>query len=312
MRAPLMSPFRRVSPASVTTQPHQPGDNLRGAVLMCLSMVGYTCNDAVMKFVAQDVPLYQAITLRGLVIMLFLALLAQREGGLKLRLRAHERAPMGWRVLGEVGSTVLYLNALHVMAIGDLSAVMQSLPLAVMLGAAIFFGETLGWRRTSAVLIGLLGVLIILRPGSGTFGIWSLAALGAVLLMVMRDLVTRLFGREVTSNTIAFYAAAGVTGLAGALSIGQGWVMPTFAEFALLILASTFLTMGYVTAVSAMRVGEISYVAPFRYTSLVVAIVAGVVVFGEWPDLWTWFGSALVVGAGVYTIWREAQLGRRV
>lgn len=310
MRTPIISPFRRVSPASITTQPLQPGDNLRGATLMCFSMIGFTCNDTVMKFVTQDMPLYQAITLRGLVVMLGILLLAMREGGLRLGVSASDRVPMGLRVLGEVGSTVLFLNALQNMAIGDLSAVMQSLPLVVMLGAALFFGEKLGWRRMSAVGIGLLGVMIILRPGSGTFGIWSLVALGAVALVTTRDLVTRSFGRGVSSTTIAFYAAVSVTVLGFIASLGQGWVAPSLSQLLLLLLAGAFLTLGYMTSVSAMRVGEISYVAPFRYTSLVVAIIAGLLVFGEWPDIWTWTGAVLVVGAGIYSIWREAQLRR--
>ncbi|MCF3973605.1 DMT family transporter [Paracoccus salsus] len=311
MRAPLISPFRRVSPASITTLPPQPGDNLRGAVLMCLSMLGFGCNDAVMKFVTQQMPLYQAITLRGLVMLVALALLAQRDGGLRLRLAPGDRWPMFWRVLGEVGSTVLFLNALQAMAIGDLAAVMQSLPLAVMLGAALFFGEPLGWRRTSAVMVGLVGVMVILRPGSGAFGVWALVALGAMLLMVLRDMVTRLFGRDASSATISFYAALAVTVMGLVLSLGQGWIMPDAAQLGLLLLSAAFLTLGYVTAVGAMRVGEISYIAPFRYTSLLVAIVAGLLIFGEWPDLYTWLGSGLIVGAGGYTIWREAQLGRR-
>ncbi|PHQ69054.1 MAG: hypothetical protein COB97_08580 [Paracoccus sp.] len=310
MRAPLISPFRRVSPASITTQPLQPGDNLRGAVLMCLSMLGYGCNDAVMKYVTQTMPLYQAIALRGVVMVVVLWFLARREGGLQLRLARGDRWPMFWRVLGEVGSTVLFLNALRAMAIGDLAAVMQSLPLAIMLAAAVFFGEPLGWRRTSAVVVGMIGVMLILRPGSGTFGIWALVALAAMLLMVLRDMVTRLFGRHVGSASIAFYAAisVAVTGFVGA--IWDGWVAPDVRQLALLVLSGAFLTLGYLTAVAAMRVGEISYVAPFRYTSLLVAIIAGLLIFGEWPDSWTWIGATLIVGAGGYTIWREAQLQR--
>lgn len=310
MRAPLISPFRRVSPASITTQPLQPGDNLRGAVLMCLSMLGYGCNDAVMKYVTQTMPLYQAIALRGVVMVVVLWFLARREGGLQLRLARGDRWPMFWRVLGEVGSTVLFLNALRAMAIGDLAAVMQSLPLAIMLAAAVFFGEPLGWRRTSAVVVGMIGVMLILRPGSGTFGIWALVALAAMLLMVLRDMVTRLFGRHVGSASIAFYAAlsVAVTGFVGV--IWDGWVAPDVRQLALLVLSGAFLTLGYLTAVAAMRVGEISYVAPFRYTSLLVAIIAGLLIFGEWPDSWTWIGAILIVGAGGYTIWREAQLQR--
>lgn len=308
MRTPIISPFRRVSPASIRTQPHQPGDNLRGALLMCFSMVGFTCNDTVMKFVTQDMPLYQAMTLRGLAVMVGIMILAQREGGLRLQVPRTDRVAMAFRIVGELGSTVLFLNALQNMAIGDLSAVMQSLPLVVMLSAALLFGEKLGWRRMSAVAIGLIGVVIILRPGTGTFGIWSLVALAAVALVAMRDLVTRTVGRGVSSITIAFYTAMTVTLMGFLASLWQGWVMPGISQILLLMLGGAFLTLGYMTAVAAMRIGEISYVAPFRYVSLIVAIVAGLLVFHEWPDIWTWTGAALVVGAGIYSIWREAQL----
>ncbi|MFN3526408.1 MAG: DMT family transporter [Paracoccus sp. (in: a-proteobacteria)] len=311
MAPPLISPSRRTRPASIRPAPLQPGDNLRGAALMSVSMVGFTCNDAVVKFVTQEMPLYQAITLRGLVVMVALALLAARSGGLNLRIGAAARLPMGLRLVGEIGSTLLFLNALQRMAIADLSAIMQALPLAVMLGAAVLYGETLGWRRITAVLLGLAGVLLILRPGTSAFGIWSLAGLGAMLLVALRDLSTRKFGAHVSSATIAFYAAVAVTLTGLVLSLRQGWIVPDLGQLALLVLSGGFLAIGYVTAVSAMRVGEISAVAPFRYTSLLAAIVLGLIVFGEWPDLWTWAGSGLVVGAGIYTIWRESRLGRR-
>ncbi|MCQ0972156.1 DMT family transporter [Paracoccus sp. TK19116] len=311
MRTPLISASRRVKPASLPPASVAPGDNLRGATLMTLSMVVFACNDTIIKFVAREMPLFQAVTLRGLFVLIGVALVAQRAGGLRLRIDSAARGPMILRLIGEVASTVLFLSALTHMAIGDLSAVMQALPLTVMLGASIFFGERMGWRRTLAVLVGLMGVLMILRPGSGTFGIWSLVALAAMLMVALRDLSTRRFGRHVSSETIAFYAAFFVTLTGFVLSLPDGWVMPTVAQVLLLMLGACFLTVGYVTAVSSMRVGEIGAVAPFRYTSLVAAIILGLIVFGEWPDLWTWTGSGLVVAAGVYSIWRERRLAAR-
>lgn len=278
---------------------------------MVLSMVTFTCNDALIKFVAQDVPLYQSVTIRGVFVMLGIWLFSLRQGGLRLRLDAQTRLPMVARTLAEIASTLLYLAALVNMAIGDLSAVMQSLPLAVMLGAAFFYGEALGWRRLAAVLVGMVGVMMILRPGTGTFGIWSVVALASMLTVAARDLVTRRFGRHVGSTGIAFYAAASVTLTGLVLSLREGWIRPDMGHLLLLMAAGGCLTAGYITAVAAMRVGEISAVAPFRYTSLIAAILLGLFVFGEWPDLWTWAGSALVVGAGIYTIWREAQTARR-
>lgn len=308
MRTPILSPSRRARPPAIRPEPLAPGDNLRGAGLMCIAMAAFTLNDTAIKFVAQDLPLYQSITLRGLVVLVCLGLLAARQGGVRFAVPRADRAPLALRTLGEVASTVLFLNALRAMPIADLSAIMQSLPLMVMLAASVVFGERLGWRRLVAVLVGLVGVLLILRPGSGTFGIWSLVALGAVAGVVLRDLATRSFSRAVSSTTIAFYAALSVTLTGAVMSLWEGWQRPDAMQWAMLILAGLFIAIGYITAVATMRVGEISYSAQFRYTSLVWAILLGLLVFGEMPDLWTWAGSALVVGAGIYSIWREAAL----
>lgn len=285
-------------------------DNLRGAALMCMAMALFTLNDTAMKAVFQSLPLYQSIAMRGLAIMPMLWLIARRHGGLQLRLSPGDRTPMIWRTVGEVSSTVLFLNALNHMAIGDLSAIMQSLPLLVTLAAALFFGEPLGWRRMVAILVGLVGVLMILRPGTEAFDIWSLVALASVLGVVIRDLATRRFGHAIPSTTVAFYAASSVTLTAVLMGLGEDWRWPTLIEGASLILAACLLALGYITVVATMRVGEISFVAPFRYVSLVVAILMGLVIFGDWPDGWTWAGAALVVAAGVYSVLRERQLAR--
>lgn len=298
---------RSTRPVSTAT----PAENFQGAMLMCAAMALFTMNDTAMKFVTQDLPLYQAITLRGLAIIPLLVLIARRDGGLRLRVDREDRWPLVWRTLGEVSSTVLFLNALKHMALADLSAIMQSLPLLVTLAAALWFGETLGWRRLAAILVGLVGVLLILRPGTDAFDIWSVVALASVAGVVLRDLATRRFSRGVASTTIAFYAAVAVTVTALAFSLGEGWRMPSALQIALLVLSGLFLAFGYITVVATMRVGEIGFVAPFRYVSLIVAIVLGLLVFGDWPDLWTWIGSGLVVGAGVYTILRERALTRR-
>lgn len=310
MRTPIMSPIRRVRPASVRPLTHQPGDNLRGATIMTLCMVAFGLNDTVMKFVAQNLPLYQAVTLRGLFVMIAIGAVSPRLGGLHLRIPRDARRPMIWRSIGEIASTLLFLNALQHMAMGNLSAIMQALPLVVMVAAALFFGEALGWRRVGAVVAGFLGVLLILRPGGDVFDVWAIVAVAAMGMVALRDLATRSFGGNITSATIAFYAAAAVTLVGLVISLVQGWVMPSLSQVLLLLMGSAFLTVGYVSAVASMRVGEMSYVAPFRYTSLLVAIAMGLIVFGEWPDLWTLAGSALVVAAGIYTIWREAQLGK--
>ena len=133
-------------------------------------------------------------------------------------------------------------------------------------------------------------------------------ALASVLLIVVREITTRGVSVGMRSSTIAFSAALFVTVAAPFLPAEGAWRWPTLAEWTGLAIATGFLAIGYQTAVAVMRVGEVGFVSPFRYTSLLFAILLGVVVFGDWPDGWTWAGSALVVAAGIYSIWREAQL----
>lgn len=312
MRTPLLSPFRKTRPRS---EPRilaaRLSDNLRGTLLMMLSMAAFTCNDAVMKAVTLSMPLYESVALRGVVILIVMLALAQTQPGrVRLAVSRRDLPLLLLRSLADVISTLLYLVALRQMALADLSAIMQALPLAVTLAAAVLFRERLGRRRLSAIGVGFLGVLLILRPGSGAFDEWSLIALAAMLLIVVRDMTTRCFSMALGSSTIAFYAALSVALSGFAMATGEVWRWPTPAECGLLLLSSLFLTVGYISAIATMRVGEISFVAPFRYTSLLWAIVLGLVLFGEWPDAWTWAGSALVVGAGLYTILRERQLGK--
>ena len=312
MRTPFLSPNRRVRPASVPAVGDASlSDNLRGTTLMVLSMATFTCNDAVMKAVTQTLPLYESVALRGLVVLaMMLVIAAIQQGGVRLTVARTDRGPLVLRTAADIVSTLLYLLALRKMALADLSAIMQALPLAVTLAAALVFRERLGWRRFSAIGIGFAGVVLILRPGTGAFDIWSALGLAAMFLIVVRDIATRKFTVGTGSSTIAFYAALTVTLSGVVLGAAEDWRLPTLREALLLLLAAGFLTVGYLAAVATMRVGEISFVAPFRYTSLLFAIVLGVLVFNEWPDLWTWTGSGLVVGAGLYTILRERALGK--
>ena len=313
MRTPLLSPFRKTRPPSEPRIVRAgPSDNLRGTMLMVLSMAAFTCNDAVMKAVTQTLPLYESVALRGMAVLALMVAAALVQGdGLRLTVPRGDVAALVIRTAADIVSTLLYLLALRQMALADLSAIMQALPLAVTLTAALFFRERLGWRRLSAIGVGFLGVLLILRPGTGAFDTWSAVALLSMMLIVVRDIATRYFSRQVGSGTIAFHAALAVMLSGFVLGAGEDWRMPDLPEAALLLLSAGFLTVGYLTAVATMRVGEISFVAPFRYTSLVWAILLGLALFGEWPDGWTWVGSALVVGAGLYAILRERQLRGR-
>ncbi|WP_136652265.1 DMT family transporter [Paracoccus aeridis] len=310
MRTPILSLNRRVRPASEPRARTREGDNLHGAALMVISVVAFVSNDTIMKLVSQTLPLSEAMFMRGAMIVCLLWLVARRDGGiLWWPHAARDRWVLAGRSIGEVSSTVLYLKALQSMPLGNLSAIMQALPLLIMLAAAIVYRERIGWRRLLAVGVGVAGVAMIVRPGSDAFDIWSLMALASVLLIVLRDLLTRALGPQIQTSTIAFQAALAVT-LASLLMPTEPWRTPVPSEAGLLVVAACFLTVGYISGVATMRVGEVSFVSPFRYVSLIWAGILGFVVFGERPDGWTLLGAALIAAAGLYSIWRETKLRR--
>jgi drug/metabolite transporter (DMT)-like permease len=275
---------------------------------MCASMAAFTINDTFMKSVTHTLPLYQAIGLRGLIAILGLTVLALATRAFSFRPNRRDVGLIALRSLADVAATILFLEALLRMPLANLSAILQALPLLITLGAAVVYGDKIGWRRMTAILAGLIGVLIIIRPGTEGFDRWALLGVGSVLCVVVRDLSVRPIHGQVPSALVALGAAVAVT-LMGWIGTGlQGWQTPTLWELARILGAGLFLIVGYFTSVSAMRHGDIGLVAPFRYTSLLWAIVLGLFVFGDLPDGWTLIGAAIVVAAGLFAFWRERRL----
>ncbi|WP_431298411.1 DMT family transporter [Tabrizicola sp. BL-A-41-H6] len=283
----------------------QISDNARGAILMNIAMAAFTLNDTAMKSAMQSVPLFQAIGLRGIFASVALVLIGWRMGGLSLDIPRRDWGFLALRSVAEVMGTLLFLAALIHMPLANLSAIMQALPLAVTLAAAVFLKEHIGWRRLTAILIGFVGVLIIIRPGPQGFDVWSLMGLGSVLCVVARDLATRQMSRALPSATVALAAAVTVLMLGFVGTAVEGWTPVATHDLLMIAGASAALIVGYLTSVMTMRVGEIGFVAPFRYMALLWAIVLGWLAFGQLPDTLTLFGAALVVATGIFTFWRE-------
>lgn len=289
----------------MNTPVHSDKDNARGAFLMMGSMAGFVCNDTLMKMVADDVSLYSALFFRGVVASLLLGLLAFRKNELLFKVSHKDKQVLGIRAIGEVGATLCFLTALFNMPIANATAILQAMPLAVTLAAALFFKQSVGWRRYVAIGIGFLGVLLIVRPGSEGFNSYSILAVVAVLFLVVRDLSTRQLSSAVPSSFVAFSAAAIIliTGFVGSLL--TGWTPVSGQNLFILIVAACFIVVGYMCAVMAMRVGDIAFVSPFRYSILIWAIILGYFVFDEAPDVLTLVGTLIIAGMGVFTFYRE-------
>ncbi len=288
-------------------------DNIRAALLIMTSMTAFTVNDALMKLAAPNLPFFQQIFIRGCMISVGLFALAALWGHLSYRPSRRDRGLTLLRTLAEAVGTVFFLTALFSMPIANLSAILQALPLTVTLAAAVFLGEAVGWRRIAAIVVGFIGVAIIIRPGMEGFTIFSVYGVAAVVAVTLRDLAARRLSPTIPSSRVALSAAVGVTALAaiGSILMGEVWVMPNATELALLAGAALCLMAGYTSAVAGMRTGEIGFVAPFRYTSLLVALILGLVLFDEWPDALTMLGAGIVVATGLFTLYRERQVRRK-
>ncbi len=286
-------------------------DNLRGALYMNLSMFSFTVNDTFMKAVTHTLPLYQTIAMRGVIAMIGMLLIARLTGKLTFAISVSDLKLISVRSLADVVATVLFLTALQHMQLANLSAIMQAMPLAVTLGAALWFKDRIGWRRMTAILIGFVGVMIIINPGSEGFDGWALVGLGSVLAVVVRDLSVRPLSRTVPSIMVAIGAGFAVfcMGLIG--SAFQGWQPVDAVQGAQVLGAGLMLTLGYLSSVMAMRVGDIGFVAPFRYSSLLWAILLGWLIFRTLPPANAIVGAGIVVATGIYTLLRERKLRQR-
>jgi drug/metabolite transporter (DMT)-like permease len=282
-------------------------DNRRGIFLMIGASTAFIASDTLVKLTAENLPIGQIIFLRGLLVAPLLIGVGLYLSG-RLVFDPVRHRIVWWRALGEVGATALYLSALAHMPIANSTAILQVIPLAVTAAAAIVLGEKVGVRRWSAIGVGLAAVLLIVRPGLEGFNAWSIAALASVAFIVLRDLTSRVLPNSLPIFGVTGLSAIVVTLFGAAMLPFSGWEPVTLELFVKVVGSAVALAIGYVLIVLAMRSGEISVVAPFRYVILLWAIVAQITVFAVWPDALTLVGSAILVMTGLYTFYRERKV----
>ncbi|MBO9447800.1 DMT family transporter [Ruegeria sp. R14_0] len=279
--------------------------NVKGAMLMMGSMAAFTVNDAMIKVAGAELPLFQMVAMRGALATVLVFLLARHLGALHLNFPRHDKWLVAARCLAELSATFFFLTALLHMPLANVTAVLQALPLTVTLGAVLFFGEHIGWRRILAIGTGFVGMLLIVRPGPDGFSIYAVYALIAVASVTVRDLITRRMSIHVPSLAVTLATSLSITLAAGVATAVTGWQPVPLGAGVLVACAAVFVLTGYLCSVMVMRVGDVGFVAPFRYSSLVWALALGWLVFGDWPDTITMLGAVLVVAAGLFTLFRE-------
>jgi S-adenosylmethionine uptake transporter len=286
-------------------------DNMLGSAYMLLAMASFAIGDSILKFISSEMPLGQILFTRGLFAIVILYIIARKLGSLR-PLSAVLKTPFLLRVLGEVCATYFFFTALFQIPLANAAAIMQALPLTVTLAAAYFLGEAIGWRRISAILVGFIGVILIIQPGLDGFNIFSLYCLVAVLACTLRDVATRRLDHDTPTIFVTLVTVFVVAIGGGLLGLTEEWVPTTLYTTSILGVASLFLITGFIGIVSSMRVGEVAVVTPFRYSVLIFAILIGLIFFNELPNTLTIIGSIIVVGSGIYTIYRERRVAQKL
>lgn len=268
-------------------------------------MASFTVNDTITKAVAAELNIGEILLVRGLVAMVLVAALAWYRDALR-SFSALLIWPVGLRVLGEIGGTLTYLSAIAQIPLANASAIFQALPLVITLGAALVFGEPVGWRRWLAIAAGFIGVLVIVRPGAEGFSQAALLALASVGFCAVRDLATRRIPKHLPTVFITLLTTVTVT-TAGAVVLVPlgGWKAPSAQALGLLTFAAVLILIGYQCIIVSLRTGDISAVAPFRYTALPWAMLTGYLAFGHKPDGPMLAGAAIIVASGLYAFYRE-------
>lgn len=282
---------------------------LRGIVYMVLGGALLTLNDAVVKWMTADFPVGQTLFLRGVFVFLPIALLVHRTGGLAT-LKVTNWKGQGTRAALVVFSTFMFITGLSLLPLADAIAIGFAGPIFLTVLAVPLLGEFVGWRRWSAVIVGFLGVLIMLRPGSDGLNWYALFPLGAALAGAFRDIITRRISGTESSVAIMLVTTSAVT-LAGLASFPfTEWRMPSPRDLGLFALAGTVLGGAHYLMIDTFRHAEAGLVAPFKYSTMIWAVLFGFALWGDIPDRWIFIGSALVIGSGLYILHREARVSR--
>jgi drug/metabolite transporter (DMT)-like permease len=286
--------------------PHPPvgGAQLRGILWMVAAMAGFAVEDALIKRVASEVPIGQALIIFGLGGALVFAVLARRDGAALLQRDALSR-PMLARALFEVVGRLFYFLAVALTPLSAATVILQATPVLVVLGASLYFGERVGWRRWCAVVAGLLGVLIVLRPSASDFSAMSLLTVIGMVGFAGRDLASRAAPPTLGTHHLGFYGFLTIV-TAGAIYAawsGRPFVRPGPVAAACLAGAVFVGAFAYGALMKAMRTGDVATVTPFRFTRLFFGIGLGVAFFGERIDATMLLGCAVILAAGMLIAW---------
>lgn len=315
-----------VPPCLCSVMAHSPA--LTGILLAVGGSLVFSVNDLVIKHLSDGYALHQIILIRALVATgLVLAVIGWSGAG--WRQFATRRPGMHLlRVAIIMVSNVAFFVGLAKLPLADGVAVAYVSPIVITLMSILFLGERVGPRRWAAVIAGMIGVIVMLRPGAGVIQPAAVLVLISAVLYASGNLMARHLGSTESALTMTLYVQSGfiVVSLAMGVWAGDGhllvegslweflfrpWIWPPLTDWPLFLLTGLSVGIGGLMVTQAYRMVEAALIAPFEYIGMPAAILWGLVFFGTFPDSVGWIGIALICGSGLYVIWRETRLKRR-
>jgi drug/metabolite transporter (DMT)-like permease len=271
---------------------------------MTVAVLFFSAMTILIRMLSNAIPIHEMIFVRGVISVAILMPWFFRQG---LQALATRRFPllMGRATLTSIG-LVAWIYALARLPLADAVALHFTLPLFGVVLALIFLREKISTHRWIATLVGFAGVLVILRPGVGTFDVVSLIVLLSALAYAGTGIVTKILVRTESSAAIVFYVSA-FTAVVFAIPSLFDWVQPTIEQWAMLIAIGLFNVAGQSFLNKALSLGDASFILPFDFLRLPFAAAAGFLLFAETPDIWTLIGALIIFAATSYATWRERQ-----
>ena len=297
-----------------------------GAICAAVAVVFFSINDVAIKFLSGGYALHQVVLIRSVIgLLLIVFVIAPLTSGWAVA-RTRKLKMHMLRGLCVVFANMTFFLGLAAMPFADAVAIFFISPLVITLFSVLFLGEVVGPRRWAAIAVGFLGVLVMMRPGTQAFQVASLLPLAAAVWYAGIHIITRRIGGTESAATMAFYIQIMfiIVGVLFGLIVGDGrfgdltdpslafllraWRWPVPADYPIFAVIGIGIAIAGYLISQAYRVAEASYVAPFEYLALPMSVVWGMIVFDEFPGGWDYFGMALILGAGLFTVWREAQV----
>ena len=279
-----------------------------GILLMIITTIVFASQDGLSKYLATEYNVYMVVMIRYWFFAAFvISMSSRRTGGIKRVAKTKSPLLQIFRSLILVAEMCITILAFTLLGLAETHAIFASYPLIIAMLSGPILGEYVGWRRWLAICVGFIGILIILNPGNGIFSPYALVPLAGAILFALYGLLTRYVGQYDNSSTSFFWT--GVVGSIAMTVVGLNfWDPVSKSDWSIMLLLSASGVVGHYLLIKCYEVAEASAVQPFAYLQLIWASMIGIIIFGEQITTNVLIGACIIVGAGLFTLWRERKI----